>query len=145
MPGYWWECGECHERVSDFKAVCGHKGVPHFIQDSLIQNNWDQNLLVKPCPRCGKNAFHITYEFPKKDKQTLQVLCIVGLVKEKTDYLPMMWESVFFGNGNESRFDFKYIIGRKGFGLNKPAVFSREDLRNLFRLYSNVTDRKEFP
>jgi len=41
-------------------------------------------------------------------------------------------------------FDFKYINGLNIFGLNRPAVFSREELHRLFSLYRNKTEVYNF-
>jgi hypothetical protein len=57
----------------------------------------------------------------------------------------MMWvtkESPYSGDMN---YDFKYICGRKAFGLNKAAIFSQGDLRRIFSLYCQKTGVASFP
>ncbi len=57
----------------------------------------------------------------------------------------MMWETLFSPYDGDSCFDFKYINGRSVFGLNKPAVFTQLQLRELFSLYRRVAAVKRFP
>ena len=100
--------------------------------------------MLKSCAKCEMNNVRITYIFPRADKTQLQVKHIVGLGPFDT-YVPMMWETIPNGDNKETWVDFKYINGRNIFGLNKPAVFSKEDIRKLFQLYRDRTGDKTFP
>jgi hypothetical protein len=144
MPGaYWWECEKCGQQ-SDFRTACGSAGMAHFIQDQL-KKNWDQPLLVRDCPGCGSHSLRIAYEFPKRQRQLFRVYHIVGIDWDNGAYVPMMWatrESPFDG---ELIYDFKYIGGRRARGLNRPAVFSRSDLKRIFGLYCEKTGVESFP
>ena len=54
----------------------------------------------------------------------------------------MMWETIPDISENVTWFDFKYINGRKIWGLNKPAVFSKDDLREIIIKYEKKTGKK---
>ncbi len=141
MSGYWWECEGCGEK-SDFPTVVSTLSMSSFVWDKLLRADWDQSLLVSPCPHC--QAFRrITYEFPRKDKVTLRVIHIVG--RQSEDYVPMMRETYPTDSPKERWFDFKYQRGRNPWGLNKAAVFSRQELQELFMLYRGKTGAQEFP
>jgi hypothetical protein len=114
-----------------------------FVWDKLLPADWDQSLLTSPCPRCGQGVRRITYNFPREDKVTLRVVHIVGLASN--DYVPMMWETYPTHSTSDRWFDFKYQSGRNPWGLNKAAVFSREDLHKLFTLYREKTGAQDFP
>lgn len=144
MPAYWWECEECSTKY-EFGQVCPSRGMPHYIRDFLVPSNWDQDHLLINCPDCGNNTLHIAYEFPRKEKESIRVIHIVGLGTPGDEYIPMMWETSPAPHDGNNWFDFKYINGRNVFGLNKPAVFHRSDLRMLFNLYSEKTGSKIFP
>ena len=141
MNSYWWECESCGYR-SNFKEAVGSESIAHYIWDELIPSSWDPKKLILTCKKCNKGKMRITYEFPRKNKEVFQVVHIVGLVKGK--YVPMMWESKPLGE-DVSCFDFKYIIDRNPYGLNKPAVFTREELKELLDLYKSVTGSTNFP
>jgi hypothetical protein len=70
---------------------------------------------------------------------------MVGLGPFDKVYLPMMWEAYPVHAPEDRWFDFKYLNGRNLWGLNKPAVFGREDLRELFELYVQKTGTERFP
>lgn len=145
MSSYWWECDRC-EKQRSFKDVCGVGGVAHFIRDVLIPSDWDQSALVRPC-ECAKGELGISYEFPKAEREHLRVIHMVGLAKPSEPnkiYVPMMWESRA-SSDPENWFDFKYINERSVWGLNKPAVFNRSELRELFRVYEEQTHSAHFP
>ncbi len=110
----------------------------HYIWDALIPSNWDQSKLLKKCIGCGKDTLRITYIFPRKDQVHVQVKHIIGL-GPFDEYVPMMWKTIPNGNQKETWIDFKYINGRNVWGLNKPSVFSKEDMRELFKQYRNCT------
>jgi hypothetical protein len=143
MKGYWWQCESCGAN-SDFGEACDCKGIAHFIWDVLLPSSWDQSKLLLKCKKCNKQSLRITYKFPRKDEVVLKVIHIVGL-DPNNGYIPMIWETYPEGDENERWFDFKYINGRNIYGLNKPAVFSRDDLKQLFTLYREKTNLTEFP
>ncbi len=57
----------------------------------------------------------------------------------------MMWECYPISDASDRWFDFKYLSRRNLYGLNKPAVFGREDLQMLFALYCEKTNQTSFP
>ncbi|MDO9069072.1 MAG: hypothetical protein Q7W05_11525, partial [Deltaproteobacteria bacterium] len=134
MPGYWWQCESCGAD-SDFMEACGSKGIPHFIWDVLLPSKWDQSKLKSECKKCQKDSLRITYEFPRAEKEVIRVVSIVGVGPYNNIYLPMMWETYMVGNEDDRLFDFKYLNGRNVWGLNKAAVFGRQELKELFDLY----------
>lgn len=142
--GYWWQCESCGA-ISDFPEACGFKGIPDYIWDVLIPSFWEQSKLLLECRKCNKRSMRITYEFPRREKVILQVIHIVGLGPIEGSYIPMMWETKP-SEDNVNWFDFKYIDHRRNpWVLNKPAVFSRENLKQLFNLYNDKTDSITFP
>ena len=144
MPGgYWWECEKCSKEF-DFQSACGSEGIAHFIQDYL-KIDWDQNLLIQNCPDCKTHSLRIAYEFPKKDKQSFRVYHIVGIDWNNGAYVPMMWSTRESSYDGDMIYDFKYICGRKTFGLNRAAVFSQQDLKRIFQLYCEKTGINSFP
>lgn len=139
MPAYWWECKACGEKTKLSMA--------RFVWDELRPSSWDQHILVKQCLHCGaEKAMRITYEFPRDRKELLTLVQAVGLSSPDDDYMPMMWETIPHSEPNVRLFDFKYVVGRKGYGLNRPAVFTRERLAELFALYCiKVSGESSFP
>jgi hypothetical protein len=85
----------------------------------------------------------ITYEFPRKRKSIATVYHIVGA--DEGDSMPRMWETTLDGENGNPLFDFKYILKSRLFGLNRPAVFSQDDLRELFTLYCTKAGKQQFP
>ena len=144
MPGYWWECGAC-DNTYDFGEACESRGLPHYIRDVLIPSDWEQSYLFLKCPGCDSKALQIAYEFPRTEKESIRIIRIVGLGSYESKYVPMMWETSPAPYNGVIWFDFKYINGRSVFGLNKPAVFQRNDLLALFRLYCEKTGEQHFP
>jgi len=145
MPrGYWWECEKCGKQVDDFMIACGSPGIAYYIQDKLKQD-WDQSLLVRDCPACHNHSLRIAYEFPKREKQFFRVYHVVGIDFNNGVYVPMMWVTKELPYDGEMIYDFKYICGRKTFGLNRAAVFSQDDLRRIFALYCQKTNIPTFP
>lgn len=142
MPGYWWECEACDNRL-DFPDVTGTSSIASFVWDKLLAADWDQSLLAPPCKKCGHGTLRITYEFPREDKVILRVIHIVGLKYD--DYVPMMWETHPKDSPADQCFDFKYQRGRNPWGLNKAAVLSRQDLHALFERYRQKTGVHDFP
>jgi len=143
MASYWWECSHCGSRF-EFKDVCESRGITHYIWDVLIPSGWEQSHLIKTCFQCNNGDMGITYVFPQADQTHIRVKHIVG-IGPFDKYVPMMWETIPDGNNEETWIDFKYINGRNMWGLNKPAVFSKEDIKKLFQLYRNRTPDKNFP
>lgn len=143
MPSYWRECGECKTKY-EFPEVTESKGVTHYIQDVLVPPDWDQSLLLKQCPACGKNELRIAYFFPREDQAHLLVKHIVGL-GPFGEYVPMMWETIPDRSAKDTWIDFKYINGRNIWGLNKPAVFSKADMNAVFAKYRNKVGDETFP
>ena len=143
MPSYWWECSRCGIKV-DFADACESRGVTHYIWDVLIPSEWDQTHLMKNCTKCARQTLRISYIFPRKNHVHVQVKHIIGL-GPFDEYVPMMWETIPDGDQKETWIDFKYINGRNIWGLNKPAVFSKEHMRELFQKYRNCTGDNSFP
>lgn len=137
IASYWWECSNCG-RQYDFLSACQSQGITHFIWDVLIPSGWTQDHLLKQCDECSQKTVRITYIFPRTDKTHIQVKHIVGLGPFDI-YVPMMWETIPDGNIEVTWIDFKYINGRNIWGLNKPAVLSKEDIRTLFQVYRECT------
>src|SRR5437867_2149365 len=127
MASYWWECSHCSAEY-DFPTTCQSKGITHYIWDVLIPSAWNQDHLLKQCGTCNQNSLRITYIFPRADKTHIQVKHMVGL-GPFGEYVPMMWETIPDGDDQETWLDFKYINGRNIWGLNKPAVFNKENIR----------------
>ncbi len=143
MTGYWWQCEKCGT-VYNFPEVSDTRGIAHFIWDVLIPSEWDQQKLSRYCKNCNSNSLRITYEFPRRDKVTLKVIRIIGR-SPKDKYVPMMWETNSSEDESINWFDFKYVNGRNVYGLNKPAVFTRNRLKQLFEVYCQKTGTPSFP
>lgn len=143
MPSYWWECVHGCDGKRTFKEECGSRGLVHFLWDHLLPGQWDQELLVRQCPACKSLSLRIAYDFPRRNPETLCVLHIVGL-GPFGDYLPMMWEASPKSDRSKMWFDFKYVRGRNIKGLNTPAVFTRNQLSNLFNLYRQKANDPTF-
>jgi len=141
MPGgYWWQCERCGVQRT-FKETTGSNSAAAFIWDHLAPSDWDQSLLVKLCPECGAEAFRITYDFPRRDHVVVQAHHIVGHLSEGGSYVPMMWETQASTDPDNRWLDFKYINGRNGWGLNKPAVFTHGSLTSIMTKYRDRTGR----
>ena len=120
----------------NFNEICNSSGIVTFIWDQLNKLNWDQSILVRECSHCNQKSFRITYHFPRKvDQVTLSVLNIIGLIANNDGYMPMIWETQPLQYPDEKWIDFKYMNGRNSWGLNKPAVLDKENLRSLAELY----------
>lgn len=143
MASYWWQCSLCKNQ-QDFPTSSNSRGLTHYIWDVLVPSSWDQSHLLRACSSCSLNTMRITYIFPRADRTQIQVKHIIGL-GPFGEYLPMMWETIPDGNETETWIDFKYINGRSIWGLNKPAVFSKEDMRKLFQLYRTRVGDNSFP
>jgi len=144
MTGYWWQCEKCKAKF-EFDQIGGANSIAGFIRDVLLPSDWDQSLLLQRCPTCGENSARITYDFPrKKNPLVFRVVNIVGLDFPGT-YLPMMWGSYEVTDPATVKYDFKYIEGRNPQGLTKPAIFTKDDLAELFALYCKKTSKKSFP
>ena len=145
MDGYWWQCEGCGHTES-VEQITNRKSLAAFIWDDLRLSSWNQALLTVPCRSSCSRSMRITYEFPRKmNKETVMVLRIVGLPAGEDSYLPMMWQTFFLSNPENYLFDFKFVRGRQGWGLKKPAVFNQEDLKNLFALYCERAGVQRFP
>jgi len=146
MPAYWWKCQACGKKA-EFSEVCNSRSMAYFVWDELLHSSWDQGCLVKQCPHCAKKEARITYEFPRKrkEKEVLTLVRAVGLDPFNDRYVPMMWETIPDSEPDKRWFDFKYVYGRSVFGLNKPAVFSRKGLADLFDLYRKMSGESSFP
>jgi hypothetical protein len=142
MEGYWWKCEECdHEVRCESLLGCG---IPTYVHDQIIEREWDQSALRQKCPTCKQFSLLITYEFPRKDREIVSVLNIVGPEDNNGDYVPMMWVTRPESSKREVWFQFNYMRGRNPFGLNKAAVFSEDGLRSLARIYEQKTGRSLF-
>jgi hypothetical protein len=144
MPAYWWECRGCGTKV-EFPEACGSKGITHYIWDALIPSNWDQSKLVRKCANCSQDTLRITYIFPRKNQTHIQVKHMIGLGPFDDEYVPMIWETIPDGAEHETWIDFKYVNGRNIWGLNKPAVFNKDNMRELFKQYRICTGDTAFP
>lgn len=145
MPAYWWKCQSCGE-ISEFSIATKSKGITHYIWDVLIPSKWDQSHLLLSCSSCHSKSLRITYEFPRKERVELTLIHAVGLGPIDDIYVPMMWETApDLSEDNEHWIDFKYINGRNVFGLNKAAVFTRANIKELFEMYRVVTNQPNFP
>jgi hypothetical protein len=99
---------------------------------------------VHPCEGCGTGELRISYDFPRCVPDVARVLHIVGL-ERPNGYLPMMWAAKFDSYPERIVFDFKYLSGRRTFGLNRPAIVSRTELRDLLDLYASRANIPGFP
>lgn len=147
MKGYRWQCVRCGTEStfqSMFQSISGVGGIPTFIRKIMIPSNWDQTNLTQRCAACNEMTLRITYEFPRKnDPDLIHVLNIVGLVAG--DYVPMMWATYFARSHQDTYFDFKYIYKNGALGSSRPAVVTRDNLRELFRLYEQRVGITGFP
>lgn len=144
MASYWWQCDSCQIEAA-FHAVSEATGIVSFIRKILLPSDWDQSKLVQRCPKCRRSELRITYDFPRGDDPVrLSVVHIVGLLRDDSYYLPMMWETRP-STDEEPWFDFKYINGNSIYGLNRPAVFSRGELKRLFHTYEELCGGAPFP
>jgi hypothetical protein len=147
-PGYYWQCNRNPGHWKTFAAACGI-GLVKFMY-RLAEKNWDQRKLAIKCTDCQKGVMRINYHFPRSaNPEQIEVRRIVGLNNKGRTYLPMLWEGKPL-NGKDTWFDFKYV-GRsdsgkyESYGLSKPAVFKKRELRNLFELYSKIAGVGRFP
>ena len=143
MVAYWWQCDTC-QITNPFDKVSEATGIVGFIRKVLLPSDWDQSKLVLACPACGKNGLRINYDFPREDPVRLSVVHIVGLGQIDPHYLPMMWETQP-STDKSTWFDFKYINDNSIYGLNKPAIFNRAELRELFHIYELKCGGGPFP
>jgi hypothetical protein len=119
-------------------------GIVSFIRKVLLPSDWDQSKFIQPCPKCRKHELRITYYFPRGEPVRLSIVHIVGLKYDDAYYLPMMWEAQP-AHEVGTWFDFKYINGNSIYGLTKPAVFHRADLKKLFQIYEQKCGGGPFP
>ena len=144
MKGYWWKCEKCGHECKDL-AGCP---VPTFIHDQVIERDWNQDVLRQDCPECHSRSLLITYEFPRKEREVVSVLNIVGLRgarDDAEDYVPMVWATRPESEPGTRWLHFNYMRGRNPFGLKRAAVFCEDDLRTLAELYETKTGRPLFP
>jgi hypothetical protein len=134
--GYWLQC-DCGYDGAKYSQVTGCNSAAAYIWDR-VRVNWDQALLLMRCPECKQPSLRITYAFPRKDREVVQVIHIVGLHLDG-DYTTMMWESRPLSNPRLQWFHFNYLGRRNPFSLNRAAVLSHDQLRGLFALYENRT------
>jgi len=143
MPGYWWQCDTCGQRTT-FKEVVRTTSIGPFLWDIMPESNWDQALLTHRCVACEDGRLRITYDFPRGKPETISVVHIVGLDRG-SGYLPMLWETFRHSSPQTFWYDFKYLTGRNPFGLSKPAVLERQQLRQLFELLALRANYARFP
>jgi len=93
------------------------------------------------CPKCNRRSLRITYAFPRKNREVVQVIHIVG-ISLGNDYTPVLWESRAI-NSAKQWFQFNFLNGGPNpWGLNKAAVLSYAEMRKLFALYRSKTGRQ---
>lgn len=144
MASYWWECDNC-KIEKPFHEVTEATGIVSFLRKVLLPSDWDQSKLMMPCQSCGTNGLRIKYDFPREDNPVrLSIVHVVGLIRDDATYLPMMWETQPSGE-KATWFDFKYVNDNSIYGLNKPAVFTRAELKELFRIYERKCGGGLFP
>ena len=86
----------------------------------------------------------ITYQFPRSaDSDLVHVISLIGL--DRGEYVPMMWETCFASAAETTYFDFKYTYQNHNWGLNKPAILTKQDLSEMFSLYRQLRDFTDFP
>ena len=138
MDGYWWQCS-CGNKTKCLQGLEG--AVPAHLR-RIIDSGFDQRLLKQDCPKCkGLKSMRITFEFPKNPTGKLQLLHMVGLVWEDTEYVPMLWEMTPLDNPAKKMFEFNYMTGRNPRGLKTAAVLSLGDIRTLLELYKEKTGK----
>lgn len=140
--GYWLQCQRkiCKYEGAEYWRVTGCNSAAAYIWDK-VSKKWDQSLLRIRCPKCMRRSLRITYAFPRKDREVVQAIHIVGLSLD--GYKPMMWESrVVDTPRRRSWFHFNYLIGRSPWGLSRPAVLSSPQLKKLFALYRRKTRKQ---
>lgn len=98
--------------------------------------------MTVPC-KCGAEM-RISYDFPRQQKEVLQVIRMVG-IEWSPEYLMMMWETAPTSDPDERWFDFKYLRERNSWGLNKAAVFPQASLKKIFALYREKAGVVNFP
>ncbi len=145
MAGYIWQCSHCKRRAT-FPEMQAQRGIVTFIWRTLLPSNWDHNLLLRDCLMCRRREMRITFEFPRQQNpELLQIKQIVGIPPNGGDYLPMMWESSPFNHLDQSWFSFNYVRLVDGkmnsWGLNKAAVFDRDEFRHIVQIYKQSTGR----
>jgi hypothetical protein len=138
---YWWECESCEAKASFLDTVGAQ--IATFIWDTLSKE-WDQELLLRECPQCKERRLRIAFDFGRGDGKVFRVNHIVGTYSTES-YVPMMKEFYEVGNPNLCKYDFTYLNGRNPTGLKSPAIVSAQELRDLFRLYCEKTNRNSFP
>jgi hypothetical protein len=141
-PSYWWKCMSC-ACARTFAQTLGTNSIHGFLWNTLLPSDWEQELLVRKCPECREFSLRIAYEFPRQRTSVVTVYHIVGA--DKGNWMPMMWETTLDDESDDHLFDFKYICRKQLFGLNRPAVFSQNDLSELFTLYCARTRKPRFP
>lgn len=158
--GYWWECTRCDYWQKE-------PGIVKSIR-SLSRSNWDQKLLVQPCPSTECNSsLRIAFYKNLKNKRIVLLYHLVGIswddeIKEThessvgplltvTDFLPMMWEwkpKYPEKNSQEkiSYFDFKHInIERPNVNtLTNIVSLTERELERLLELHRERTGNEDF-
>jgi hypothetical protein len=142
MPSYWWACSTCHAETRFEDEV--EKGPVLFLYCDLA-NDWDQQKLVRKCRSCKTGSLRMAFHFPRKERERLTVVHIVGLTPVGDEkYLPMLWETIPSSSPDERWFHFNYMNGKSNWGLNKAAVFTAGEMKRLLDLYFAKTG-KQFP
>ena len=61
---YWWQCeSESCKAKASFPNTVGAQ-IAAFIWDTLSRD-WNQDLLLRECPRCKERRLRIAYDFPQ--------------------------------------------------------------------------------
>ena len=144
MPsGYWWQCSaDPNHTFRHFSRVAGLSLVRFFFD--LAERDWDQASLSRQCPACSSPGLRIAYAFPRQhDPQIITVQHVVGINTHRPYYLPMLWEGIAAGQ-QESWYDLKYVgwnerRGYQSYGLARPAVITRSELKELDTLLRRVS------
>ena len=148
--GYWWQCDKnSNHWHKEFIISNKDVGLVRFFYE-LAKTNWDQSLLINNCTEDCDGKMRLTYDFPRQnDPERLSAIHIIGISNEHPEYLPMLWESKPHSY-DDMYFDFKYVSwsedrGYNVYGLAKPAVFNKSDLKKLFENYHEIVGHDIIP
>lgn len=134
MAGYWLNCDKCNKDYN-FNEITKYSSLTSFLWNKFFHSEYNQSLLVFECPEC-KGLIRITYAFPKNEKSIVKVKHIVYRTDDKYFY-QMLWETYSIREPNNSVYDFKYMVGKKAYGLTRPTIMAEKDLKELIETFNN--------